>query len=307
MVDSFLPAVRGLLAHELSEKGVSQGKVAAALSVTQASVSQYLSNERDLYLRRLESLGVDRSMLERYVKLLSEEVMRSPVDAVFTLYTLWRSLMVSGKIRHSHVASLTVSSACEICQRLFGTPKIDVARNLVLADLDEAIRRIEASPNFMAIMPHVGVNMVLAADKAKEETDIAGVPGRIVKVHDRAKATTRPEFGVSRHMAQMLLTARRFNASFRAAVNIKYDGKVNRIVQAMRLQVGITADKSKLKYTSGDIVVEAFHVALERLGKSPPVIVDKGGPGLEPITYLFGSTAQEVVERVLEIATRYVR
>jgi len=306
MVDSFLPAIRGLVAHELNKNGVSQAKVAAALSMTQASVSQYLSNLPERYTKRLENLGVEVPVVERYVKLLSEEVMKSPIDAVITLYAFWRSLMVRGNIRHSHIAGLTISTGCEICERLFETPMIEVGRGLVLAQLVEAIRRIEASANVVAIMPNVGMNLVLADAEAKHESDVAGVPGRIVRVRGRAKATLRPEFGVSRHMAQMLLTTRKFNSSYRAAINIKYDHKMNGILKKMKIQVLRTADKDKLLHRQGDIVVAALYSVLEKLRRTPPVVVDTGGPGLEPMTYVFGSTAHEVVDRALEIASRYL-
>ena len=306
MVDVFLPAVRGLVAHELSSRGVGQTKIAAALWVTQASVSQYLFRNPEEYMKKIEGLGVDRSTIEAYVGLLSEDVMKSPVDSVLTLYSLWRGLMATGKIRHSHVQGITVSTQCEVCETLFGVPRLEVERSRVLIELEAAVRRIESSSDFGSVMPHVGVNLVLSADDAKDEKDVAGVPGRIVKAHDRAKATMRPEYGVSRHMAQMLLTARRFNPSFRATINVKHDRRISSILKGMQLQVGTTADKSKLKQPSGDIVVAALQSSLERLGNTPPVIVDRGGPGLEPITYLFGSTAQEVVDRALEIARRYV-
>ncbi len=306
MVNSFLPAIRGLVAHELHRNGVSQGKIAGALSVTQASVSQYLSYLPERYMKRLENLGVEVSVVERYVKLLSVEVTRSPIDAVITLYGFWRSLMVRGNIRHSHVSGLTVSTGCEICERLFETPRIDVGRGLVLAQLEEAIRRIEASANIVVIMPNVGMNLVLADAEAKDESDVAGVPGRIVKVHGRAKATLRPEFGVSHHMAQMLLTARKFDLSYRAAINIKCNHKINGILKEMKIQVLRTADKDKLLHRQGDVVVAVLYSALEKLRRSPSVVIDTGGPGLEPMTYLFGSTAHEVVDRALEIASRYV-
>ncbi len=44
MVDSFLPAMREAVAKRLSEEGLSQGKIAGLLGVTQASVSLYLKS-----------------------------------------------------------------------------------------------------------------------------------------------------------------------------------------------------------------------------------------------------------------------
>jgi len=45
MVRYFLPAFRVLVAKELVRKGVSQGRAARLLGVTQAAVSQYLRKD----------------------------------------------------------------------------------------------------------------------------------------------------------------------------------------------------------------------------------------------------------------------
>ncbi len=43
VVDTFLPSMRALVARRLKEDGLSQGRIASLLGLTQASVSSYLS------------------------------------------------------------------------------------------------------------------------------------------------------------------------------------------------------------------------------------------------------------------------
>jgi len=52
---------------------------------------------------------------------------------------------------------------------------------------------------------------------------VAGVPGRIFDVKGRATVPADPEFGVSEHVAGVLLAARRHGADVSAGINITYE------------------------------------------------------------------------------------
>lgn len=47
-----MPALRSALTRKLSERGMSQIKIAEMLGITQAAVSQYLSNVRGKHIMR---------------------------------------------------------------------------------------------------------------------------------------------------------------------------------------------------------------------------------------------------------------
>jgi predicted transcriptional regulator len=85
MVDSFLPSMRALVARRLSDDGLSQGRIANLLGLTQASVSTYLSTPDTKPLSALSRLGVDAEEAVAYAALLAEDLKNNPTFAVATL------------------------------------------------------------------------------------------------------------------------------------------------------------------------------------------------------------------------------
>ncbi|MBI4257394.1 MAG: hypothetical protein HY619_00420 [Thaumarchaeota archaeon] len=305
MVKEFLPAMRGLVAHELASRSLSQGKIARMIGVTQAAVSQYLDHTKENYSSKTKLLGLSGEEAERYAKLLCEDLSVSPIEGIQTLYTIWRNLLAQGVFCPSHQAMSPIPKECDVCMRLFGPVKIDDNKGTVLRQMENARKLLETSPFFSHIMPEVSVNLVMCPQDAKNESEVAGFPGRITKVHGRARAMLPPEFGASRHMAHMLLIARSRNKEIGAGIDVKYDQKIAMALEDMKLKTIRTTDKHRAKRGAADVVVDAFSTAVERAEGPFTAVVDEGGPGLEPITYVFGSDALEVCETVLELASRY--
>ncbi|MFQ6010679.1 MAG: thiamine-phosphate synthase family protein, partial [Nitrososphaerales archaeon] len=207
MVKSFLPGVRGLVALNLREKGLSQGKIAKMIGVTQVAVNHYLRNGPKFYSEKLALVGLTERDTSNLTDLLTEDLFVSQVDAIYTLYSLWRGYLSRGKICSTHQNMVHTLSNCEVCMKFFGDrDSLQPNRREILDGLSHAVKLLEASPYFPKIMPEVSVNIVFADSMARGESDIAAMPGRIVKVHDRAKAMMAPEFGVSHHMAKVLFT-----------------------------------------------------------------------------------------------------
>jgi len=88
MVDTFLPSMRALVARRLKKDGLSQGRIASLLGLTQASVSAYLSNPGTKQSSALSSLGVTTEEAETYAALLAEDLKNNPTYAVATLYSI---------------------------------------------------------------------------------------------------------------------------------------------------------------------------------------------------------------------------
>ncbi|MFQ6010982.1 MAG: thiamine-phosphate synthase family protein, partial [Nitrososphaerales archaeon] len=91
----------------------------------------------------------------------------------------------------------------------------------------------------------------------------------------------------------------------RAAINIRYDNKMKTILEEMGISYIKTVEKSAITSIEDDKVVVAIKTTLRDLDSVPEVIVDEGGPGLEPMAYLFDANANEVVKKAIEIARRY--
>jgi predicted fused transcriptional regulator/phosphomethylpyrimidine kinase/predicted transcriptional regulator len=308
MVKHLLPALRGLVTHNLDQKGYSQSRIASLLGVTQASVSLYLTRKPSAYLEKTRELGVPNADTERYVEMLSEDVIRNHVEAIYTLSSLWRNLLATGALCTIHRQESVIVEECDVCMQLYSPVQTDVTKTQVLREVERTAKMVEDSPFFPLVMPEVSVNIVMATPKASTEMDVAALPGRMVKIHGRAGHMLPAEFGVSRHMARMLLTAMRNNPAIRAALNIRYDRRVDRILlQDLQLKVIRIVREDHQSSLEGDAVVSAFKAKLnDSNAESVQVIVDEGGEGLEPNTYIFAGDATEAAQIALEIAKHYM-
>lgn len=306
MTKHLLPALRGLVTHKLREIDHSQSKIAAMLGITQASVSLYLTQDPSFYRKKMREIGVEDSNTDRYVEMLFEDLIRGRVEAIYTISSIWRNLLASGLLCPTHKKEASILEDCDVCMRLYGPVQTDLQKDEVLREVKRAARIVEESLHFQYVMPEVSVNIVMAVQDGKTEADVAAFPGRIVKIHGRAKHISSAEFNASRHMARMLLTAMQRNPELRAAINIKYDDKVEDILSSMNLSFTRISSEDHRASLEGDVIVSAFKAKLNSSKVTiPPLVVDEGGEGLEPITYIFGRNATEAAQRALEIAKRY--
>ncbi|MFQ6135430.1 MAG: thiamine-phosphate synthase family protein [Nitrososphaerales archaeon] len=308
MTKHLLPALRGLVTHTLREKGYSQSRIAGLLGITQASVSLYLARKSSFYREKIRIIGVEDSDTDRYVETLFEDLIRGRVEAIYTLSSIWRNLLASGLLCPTHKKEASILEDCDVCMRLYSPIQADLQKTEVPREVERAAKMVEDSSLFQYVMPEVSVNIVMAVQGGETEADVAAFPGRMVKIHGRAKHMLPAEFGASRHMARMLLIAMRHNPELRAAINIKYDGKVADILSGMNLSVAHISSEDHEMSLEGDVVVSAFKTKLNSSGMTVlHVVTDEGGEGLEPITYIFGRNATEAAQRALKIAKRYVK
>lgn len=301
MVGVFLPSMRQLVAKVLEAQGLSQSKIAGLLGVTQASVSLYLSSRADRAYSGLGSLSLLKEDADRYALLLAEDIKRSPVDGIETLTSVWRSLLGRGMACDAHRKLYPSLAQCDFCIKDYGEG--ETAGSAAIALVAEAVRVLESSRVFVSVMPEVSVNVAFALQGATSPEQVVAVPGRIVRVRGTARATLPPEFGVSRHMARILLLVRRRRPEFNAAVNIRYDRRMLQVLKGLKLRALQLGEYQ----TSGaeDPTVSALAAKLSSSTFEFDVVADPGGKGVEPNLYIFGRDPAEVAKLAVRIAGRY--
>jgi len=301
MMSEFLPAMRHLVAGRLRAGGLSQSRISALLGITQASVSLYLSRDSRKAYSSLARFSVTQGQADRYANQLAAEAGRSAVVAVGALHDIWTDLLGSGSVCQAHRALYPSLADCDVCIKEYGRRKGE--RTEAISEVTEAVRMLEASPTFVVVMPEVSVNIACAAGDAQSPADVVAVPGRIVKVKNRAKAMLPPEAGASVHMSRVLLLVRGKNPRIRACLNLRYDDKM---AAAMR-KAGLRTLRIGGYPTAGvtDPTAEAIERALKRSPVSFDAVVDEGESGIEPNVYLFAAGAKEVAELALRLARAY--
>jgi XRE family transcriptional regulator, thiamine biosynthesis regulator len=301
MVQVFLPAMRQLVARNLRSQGLSQNRISSMLGVTQASVSLYLSSRPEKAYADLSSLSVQREEADRNANVLAEDVKRSAVYGVETLGSLWRGMLGRGSVCESHRKLYPSLSTCDVCIKEYGEREGDVTG--AIDEVSSAIGLLESSRAFVSVMPEVSVNIAYAPPGSLSPEDVVAVPGRIVKVKGRAKATLPPEFGASRHIAKVLLLVVNRRPGTRSCINLRYDPMMRKVLH--RLGIRTLEISEYPQASSEDRTVSALTSRLASTRAEFDAVVDSGGKGVEPNLYLFGKDAREVASLAIKIARLY--
>jgi predicted fused transcriptional regulator/phosphomethylpyrimidine kinase/predicted transcriptional regulator len=324
MTRYFLPDIRGIVAHELSERGTSQSKIARVLGITQPRVSHYLSNKKSIYYSSLSRrFGTSLTELEGFARILADDASRSQIDGIFTLYSIWKNMLFNGEVCAIHQTESSISKDCSVCMDLRRPQTVfsnEVSskqeESIILRDLSDAIVLIESSSEFPQIMPEVSVNIAMCKDNSKSKRDVAAIPGRISKIHGRARSFVLPEFGSSNHMSNVLLLFKCKLDHIRSVMNLRYDESMGKCLSSLGIHMILTDNRAKPRmeeHRNHPQIWSPDQVVLERLSevkiaesisisKSPFAVIDEGSEGLEPITYLFGTRATELSQLALRIA-----
>lgn len=176
----------------------------------------------------------------------------------------------------------------------------------VLENVRAAIKLLEAEPKVSMLIPEVASNLVMALSYARSPSEVAGVPGRIVKVLGGVKAVMEPAYGASSHVARTVLTAMRFDPRIRAGMNIKMSDHVLEVCVKLGLKVSgwdRRLEPPEVKAVEGLSTSWGAEQAIKAAGGVvPDVIYHRGDWGKEPMITVLGRDAVEVVKKVLNIA-----
>lgn len=301
MSQVFLPSMRQLVALRLRSEGLSQNKIADLLGTTQASVSMYLKSDRERAYMSLSRLSVPKPEADRYAVQLASAATQSAVEGVRSLNTIWTDLLGRGSVCPAHREMYHSLSNCDVCIQFYG--KRNEARSRAISEVADAVRILEGSQKFVTVMPEVSVNVACVVGDATSPADVVAIPGRIVRVRDRARAMLPPEAGASAHMARVLLLVRTRHPEFRACMNLRYDLKM-----AKELRRGGLKTLAMGRYTrlsSEDPTVDALARRLRSSTEEFDAVVDEGGSGIEPNVYLFSKGARELAELAIRLAKAY--
>jgi predicted fused transcriptional regulator/phosphomethylpyrimidine kinase/predicted transcriptional regulator len=291
VVEEFLPTFRSMLAEALRERGLTQSEVADLLGISQSAVSKYVHGE----VARNERLLTDRRLRE-LVERLAEGLATgetSRVGALVEAEVFVRRLEQGDLLAQLHEEQ--VPELAEYGDRRFAVhdPENTVREaERVLASVRRGVGLLEEMPGFADHIPAVGSNIVEALPDAASIEDVAAVPGRILDLRGSPAVPADPEFGVSEHVATVVLVAREHGVDARAAVNVRYDPAfVDSLAAAGHRPVEFDPDSALEPAVAAALSDEPGAGALYQTG----------GDGVEPILYVFGADAPEAAERVGEL------
>ena len=186
------------------------------------------------------------------------------------------------------------------CVNPLGAIRTQASRASVLEELNEAVPALEQLLT-ARLLPEVGSNMAYAIAGATDLADVAAFEGRIVRIGQRAETTGCVRFGASKHVGRIVLAASAKDPSVRCALNIKYTRDNIRACRHSGLEVA-SFDRSREPKRSSSMTWGVTY-AIERFGRVPDVVFDRGGIGKEPMIRILGETPAEVVDKLKRVST----
>jgi hydroxymethylpyrimidine kinase / phosphomethylpyrimidine kinase / thiamine-phosphate diphosphorylase len=179
----------------------------------------------------------------------------------------------------------------------------DLARFQVLADLQAAAARLAAA-GFTELLPEVQANLGYAAPYPRGVEDVAAFPGRLVKSPHGLLIPAPPEFGASRHIAAIILTALQTHPHLRCALNLKLFDRVEEIALLLHLRTASfdrTQEPADIKSREGSTLAWGVASVLQPDTPPPDLIYDKGDWGKEPMVRILGTSPMNVVAKALAL------
>lgn len=181
----------------------------------------------------------------------------------------------------------------------------EAARNDTLDAVRDALARFEETDGFARLLPEVGMNVGVATPYALEQDEIAAVEGRIRHTRDGFAASC-VRFDASGHVARYLLALREhLGDEPGAACNLRNDTTVRDALSSTELttvEVDRDDQPEEVREGEGGSMEWSARTAVRKADGFPDAVVDAGAVGKEPMVRLAARDADELVERVLEIA-----
>ena len=287
VVEEFLPTVRSMLASELRERGLTQHEVAESLGISQSAVSKYAQGgvEGNPAVAGHERV---RETVERVADGLATGDM-SRVQALVELEVLVRELEDGDLLATLHEQREPGLADREGWFDVHDPDSALRTAEQVRSSVRRGLRTLTTASGFAALIPAVGSNLVECLPDATGIDDVAGVPGRIFDVKGRTTVPGPPEFGVSEHVAGILLAVRDAGVPVRAAINVRYDPDVIARLEAAGLRTvefDPAVDRDGAHPSLREALADRSFEGCDAL-----VCYHAGAHGVEPVVYVLAGDA----------------
>ncbi|RJU82128.1 MAG: hypothetical protein DWB99_05240 [Candidatus Poseidoniales archaeon] len=263
------------VAKDLRSKGWSQAEIADILGSTQSTISRHIQKSTI----ELSSSG-DEAIIDAWSSELSQALNSiGPKGEIVR-----QRLVVEFQFKGNHTIRFD--------KTLTG---LDLDRGqeqrALLRRLEWAIGRLDAR-RIKHVMPAVGMNIASCNKGSRDVSEVAAFPGKISIVDDKLRHHETPSFGVSSHLASLLIQAHIVNEAKTSIININpMNGKTKieqKKIQEVCEQLGYSFALSSKGKISGS------HSKLD-------VILDTGDFGWEPSMYILAHNPLELIDRTHQI------
>ena len=279
VVEELLPEIRKAVARDLYRHGTSQEAISDLLGVSQAMVSRYLKGDpvRNLF---------PEDFLAPIIRNLSAYAIQGATpDEMTSMFCRRCQEMMGSEVFMRRYAERFPGSSIAACD----IHDLGEGRTSVLEELSASARFLNGR-DLHDLIPAVKMNMAQCTGNAVDRGDVASFPGRLQDTDGKVRQTSPPQFGVSRHLAGILLEAHAADPSIRAVISAGLSSKVRDAIVRMGLRSSdIDRDGSGILHFSGEIK------------KGIRILADPGDFGIEPCLYIMGGSSLEISRTVVDL------
>jgi hydroxymethylpyrimidine/phosphomethylpyrimidine kinase len=151
------------------------------------------------------------------------------------------------------------------------------------------------------LAPEVQSNLGYALPLAERPEEVAAFPGRLVRFLDGLRPAGAPAFGVSRHIASVILAAMSLHPELRSAMNIRFSTALLEKAVARGLHAR-SFDRSRkpaeVKSREGSTLEWGTLEAIRGARVKPDLIYDRGEVGKEPMIRVLGTDPEDVLHKL---------
>jgi len=172
-------------------------------------------------------------------------------------------------------------------------------------ELKDAVEKLTSflPPSFV---PEVGMNFAYALKNAKTFEEICAVDGRILKTKEKVKLCGGISFGVSRHVASIVLATMSFDKNIRSVVNIRYSKNNLNLCKQAGFRIGFFDRKNEPKAMKSTMEWGTKQT-IKDLGFVPDIIYDLGGVGKEPMIRILGKSPKDALLKTQRLLKSDIR
>ena len=182
---------------------------------------------------------------------------------------------------------------------------LDQERITVVNHIKEIYNFISSNSKFSMLIPEVRMNISGSLPNAVSRDHVAGIDGRITIVGGFPKKSGEIKFGISDHTARLILSAKKFDKSINLVMNLKF---IPELVKTLQEKTELEIVEIIREEQPNDIKIKEFSTmewlikdTIEKKGKIPDIIWDKGSLGKEPMIRLFGRNSKEIIRKLKNI------
>ncbi|MFL2948525.1 MAG: bifunctional hydroxymethylpyrimidine kinase/phosphomethylpyrimidine kinase [Nitrospinales bacterium] len=193
------------------------------------------------------------------------------------------------------------------CVEPFAAMYRESEKKQCLSDLEDAIE-IFTKEQIGNLVPEVQTNIGLGLSNAKKHEDVLAIPGRVIKNGEDIFTGARPQFGGSRHVANIVLTVMQHDPNKRAVMNIKYTDNLLKICKKLKFKIASfdrSKEPKKVRVREGSSLEWGTDKAIESFGSVPDIIYDLGGIRKEEMIRVISEDMESLVEKILDIHLLY--